>query len=131
MNQVCARTILTLLFSLLLCAIVLVTNNYRCLDSDDDLKTVPDTGNAREKSLSGSITKTVAKVKSKLRGGPSNQQGTSSSQHERSPPKPRGKSPAKNTIYNPSALSTWQAITGKSLLRMSFSLLLANSPMQN
>ncbi|KAI1249425.1 hypothetical protein MGN70_009038 [Eutypa lata] len=75
------------------------------LDSDEeDLKSTP-SDKSREKSLSGSITKTMSKVKSKFKGSSSsNQQGSSASQKG-------GPSTQKGTVYNPNALSTWRAIS--------------------
>ena len=47
-------------------------------------------------ATSSSISKTMSKVKSKLKGNPRTEK--------------------KNTIYTPSALSTWQALAGELLL---------------
>ena len=84
------------------CPMITITNMIMTsgLDSDRESKvTLNDP--TMEASSSGSIKKTVAKVKSKLKGKPSTNPSTQKN---------------KNTIYTPSALSTWQAIAGMLLV---------------
>ena len=73
-----------------------VTNTTMSVYIDSDGESTMTLKDESPEATSSSISKTMSKVKSKLKGSPQTQK--------------------KNTIYTPSSLSTWQALAGELLL---------------
>ena len=78
------------------CSKTRVTNTEMVTHLDSDSESIMMLKDNSPESTSSPISKTMSKVKSKLKGNPRTEK--------------------KNTIYTPSALSTWQALAGELLL---------------
>ena len=77
------------------CSKTRVTNTEMVTHLDSDSESIMMLKDNSPESTSSPISKTMSKVKSKLKGNPRTEK--------------------KNTIYTPSALSTWQALAGELL----------------